>query len=122
MGRGDSFWYEVISETVSKTAEYAKWRDWLKPLMVRLAKEEYLLTVLCPVCGVEGILEQRGNSARVVHYEWVDDRRVFTRHTIKADGNSSMGTVGTDKYGNGIFSQNTRARSSVRLERRTLNP
>jgi hypothetical protein len=84
------------------------------------------LKVVCSVCGREGILEVRGNSQRVVHYEWVSDRRVFTRHTIKADGNSSMGTVGTglgtDKYGNGFFSQNTRARSSVRLERRTLNP
>jgi hypothetical protein len=40
MGRGDLFWYEVSSETVGKTAEYAKWRDWFKPLMVRLAKEE----------------------------------------------------------------------------------
>jgi hypothetical protein len=40
MGRGDLFWYEMSSETVSKTAEYAKWRDWFKPLMIRLAKEE----------------------------------------------------------------------------------
>jgi hypothetical protein len=40
MGRGDLFWYEVSSETVNKTAEYAKWRDWFKPLMVRLVKEE----------------------------------------------------------------------------------
>ena len=40
MGRGDLFWYEVSSETVGKTVEYAKWRDWFKPLMVRLAKEE----------------------------------------------------------------------------------
>jgi hypothetical protein len=84
------------------------------------------LKVLCFVCGREGILEVRGNSSRVVHYEWVNCKRIFTRHTIKADGNSSMGTmgteVGTDKYGNGFFSQNTRARSSVRLERRTLNP
>ena len=81
-----------------------------------------MLKILCSVCGREGILEVRGNSQRVVHYEWVNGRRVFTRHTVKVDGNCSMGTVGTDKYGNGIFSQNTRARSSVRLERRTLNP
>jgi hypothetical protein len=68
------------------------------------------LKVLCSVCGREGILEVRGNSQRVVHYEWVNGRRVFARHTIKADGNSGMGTVGTglgtEKVGMGVFSQN----------------
>jgi hypothetical protein len=84
------------------------------------------LKVLCPVCDKQGILEQRGNSSRVVHYEWVGGRRVFTKHTVRVNGNSSMGTVGTgmgtDKYGMGVFNETKRARSSVRLERRTLNP
>ena len=45
---------------------------------------------------------------------------------IRADGNGSMGTMGTgmgtDKCDNGIFNDSRWARSSVRLERRTLNP
>ena len=36
----------------------------------------------CPVCGREGILEQRDKSCRVVHYRYVDGKRVFTKHKI----------------------------------------
>ena len=39
MGRGNLFWYEVSSETANKTANYETWREWFKPLMVRLEKE-----------------------------------------------------------------------------------
>ena len=64
------------------------------------------MKVECPVCGVEGILEQRGNSVRVVHYRWADGKRIFSRHTVKVDGNGSKGTVGTmgtDKCDSVIF-------------------
>lgn len=65
------------------------------------------MKVLCS-CGREGILEVRGGSSRVVHYEWVDGKRIFTRHRVV--GNGGMGTVGTglgtDKDGNGFFGGN----------------
>ena len=54
------------------------------------------MKVECPVCHVQGILEQRGNSVRVIHYEYVDGKRKFVKHTVKGNGNSSMGTMGTD--------------------------
>ena len=59
------------------------------------------MKVKCPVCGVQGILERRGNSSRVVHYRWEGGKHVFTRHTVKGDGNSSMGTMGTGGKGLG---------------------
>jgi hypothetical protein len=84
------------------------------------------LKVLCPVCGVEGILEQRGNSARVLHYKgFFDGKRVYERHAVKIgvnDGSNGSKQMGINTGDMGIFSDNTRARSSVRLERRTLNP
>ena len=45
--------------------------------------------------GREGTLEVRGRSNRVVHYEYVNGKRVFTKHTVKGNGNS-MGTMGTE--------------------------
>ena len=75
------------------------------------------MKVLCPVCGVEGILEQRGNSSRVVHYEWVHGRRIFRKHTVKVNGNSSMGTMGTElgteKSNTDCFNDNLGGRSLV---------
>jgi predicted RNA-binding Zn-ribbon protein involved in translation (DUF1610 family) len=38
----------------------------------------------CPVCGRVGILEQRGNSCRVVHYRYVDGERVFTKRRVSS--------------------------------------
>jgi hypothetical protein len=40
MGRGNLFWYEVSSETVNKTPQYKAWREWFKPLMIRLEHEK----------------------------------------------------------------------------------
>ncbi len=34
MGRGERYWYEVSSETENKMDNYAKWREWWKPLML----------------------------------------------------------------------------------------
>jgi hypothetical protein len=84
------------------------------------------LKVLCPVCGVEGILEQRGNSARILHYRgFFDGKRMHERHAVKMgvnDGSNGSKQMGINKGGMGISSDNRWARSSVRLERRTLNP
>ena len=54
------------------------------------------MKVECPQCHRIGILENRVNSQRVIHYEYINGRRVFTKHLIKGNGNSSMGTMGTE--------------------------
>jgi hypothetical protein len=50
--------------------------------------------VLCSVCGSVGVLEVRGSSQRVTHYQYVNGKRIFSRHKI--DGYSDTGTVGTN--------------------------
>jgi hypothetical protein len=66
------------------------------------------LKILCPVCGVQGILEQRGNSSRVLHYKgFVDGKRIHEKHRLGiTDGNNGNKSVGTDKAGNSIFTEN----------------
>ena len=57
--------------------------------------------MVCPVCGQEGVVEQRGNSVRIVHYSWMNGKRVFMKHTVK-NGNG----------GNSVWEQKTVSRSS----------
>ncbi len=42
------------------------------------------MKIKCPICGVEGFLQQRGNSgSRVQHYEgFIDGKRVYAYHAI----------------------------------------
>jgi hypothetical protein len=81
------------------------------------------MKVLCPVCGISGFLQQRGNSSRVLHYVgYVDGKRVYKSHRMVINGNNGNQPMVINKSGMGIFNDNMRARSSVRLERRTLNP
>jgi hypothetical protein len=41
------------------------------------------MKALCSVCGVEGILQQRGNSQRIQHYEgFKEGKRVYLYHKI----------------------------------------
>jgi hypothetical protein len=64
------------------------------------------MKVECLVCGNVGILEQRGNSQRIVHYTYVEGKRTFTKHLV------SMGTtVGTD--GNRLGTENIELSSMV---------
>jgi len=51
------------------------------------------MKVECPVCGVQGILEQRGNSSRVLHYKgFFNGKRVYEKHSIK------MGVMGINRW------------------------
>ena len=59
------------------------------------------MKMVCPVCGQEGVVEQRGNSVRIVHYSWVNGKRVFMKHTVKkGTWEQHLGTV---KDFNGVF-------------------
>ena len=66
------------------------------------------MKAVCPICHRVGVVEQRGGSVRFVHYEYVDGKRIFTKHTIK-NGNrmGTMGTaLGTEKPNTSFFNQN----------------
>jgi hypothetical protein len=37
----------------------------------------------CPVCGIEGFVEKRGSSVRILHYNgFMNGRRVYEKHSI----------------------------------------
>ena len=56
------------------------------------------MKLVCPVCGIEGILESRGKSQRVLHYRgFIDGKRVYEKHSIMGvNGNKSLG-IKTDE-------------------------
>jgi hypothetical protein len=54
------------------------------------------MKVLCPICHCEGILEKRGNSKRIIHYQYIDGKRTFSKHTVNLEMGTAMGTLGTD--------------------------
>ena len=69
--------------------------------------------ILCPVCNVEGILEKRGNSERIIHYSWVNGKRIFSRHNVtdavndvKTNGNRNL-EMGTNNRFLGLIKQNS---------------
>ena|SRR5271157_1181795 len=77
------------------------------------------MKIECPQCHRIGTLETRGNSQRIVHYEYVNGKRVFKKHLIRGNGNSGMGTMGTElgteKVDNDIFSENDVGRERFEL-------
>ena len=64
------------------------------------------MKIECPVCHVQGILEQRGNSARVLHYRGIfNGKRLYEKHSDKmgvmgVNGNKLLGVKEAD---NGII-------------------
>jgi hypothetical protein len=83
------------------------------------------MKVLCPVCNTLGILEERGNSKRILHYKgFLNNKRIYEKHTLGINdseiGNKSMGI--NNPVLHSIHQSNSGVRSSVRLEHRTFNP
>jgi hypothetical protein len=64
------------------------------------------MKVICPKCNVQGILQVRGNSKRIVHYRWVDGVRVFSYHKLDTVGHRMDTVMDTEKTENSILSQN----------------
>jgi hypothetical protein len=69
-----------------------------------------------------GILEQRGNSSRVVHYRYVDGKRIFTKHTVKGTVGNNGNSMGTEKANTSFFYQNNGGRSLAWLGLRLPEP
>jgi hypothetical protein len=43
------------------------------------------LKILCPICGVEGVLQQRGNSYRIQHYQgFKNGKRNYQYHKVSS--------------------------------------
>ena len=49
------------------------------------------MKTLCPVCGVEGSLQQRGNSRRIQHYMGrKEGKRIYSYHKMDLLGRTPM--------------------------------
>ena len=69
-----------------------------------------MVKIICPVCNVEGILQVRGSSKRIVHYRWVNGKRIFSYHKLDTDMDTKMDTMDTametEKTDTSIFNDN----------------
>ncbi len=54
----------------------------------------------CPTCGIQGFIEQRGNSYRIKHYlGYHGNQRKYLIHTIGKDCMDNLGINGNQKMG-----------------------
>ena len=61
------------------------------------------MKVVCPVCNQFGILEERGNSQRIIHYQYLDGKRILTKHKVSVG--TSGNKMGTEKADPSSFSK-----------------
>ena len=55
------------------------------------------MKIKCPICGIEGFLEKRGNSYRVKHYKgYVDGKRIYVIHSLSKEHIAVLGIKGLD--------------------------
>jgi len=68
------------------------------------------MKVVCPICNVQGVLQQRGNSSRIQHYVgFKDGKRTYLYHKavgMEVNGSNGSKTVEVTKTDNSIISQN----------------
>jgi hypothetical protein len=58
------------------------------------------MKVKCPICEVEGFLEQRGNSYRIKHYvKYLGNQRKYLTHKITKDQIQTLGINGNQNLG-----------------------
>jgi hypothetical protein len=53
------------------------------------------MKALCPICGIEGFLEQRGSNARIKHYQgFSGQQRIYSCHTVTMEQLNSSESIG----------------------------
>ena len=62
------------------------------------------MKIQCPVCHVEGVLQVRGKSARVQHYQGFENgKRIYLYHKMEVNGSKFLEVK---KTGNAIILEN----------------
>ena len=95
----------------------------VKSVFLPLAPQPLFMKVECPVCGSLGVLQKRGGSLRIIHYEYNEGKRFFYQHTVttKMVTEKSKSLV-TENIKSSLSQQKRGARSSARIEHRAFNP
>ena len=75
----------------------------------------------CPVCHVEGVLQQRGNSSRIQHYVGFENgKRIYQYHSVKGmDVNGSKSGIKGEKD---VEVTKTNSALSCRMETKKAPP
>lgn len=56
-------------------------------------RDKLTMKTICPVCGEEECLQERGNSNRIQHYtKYHEGKRTFICHQMKTNGNNTLET------------------------------
>ncbi len=85
------------------------------------------MRILCSVCGIDGLVQRRGNSIRIQHYVgFKDGRRVYNYHKMEVK-NLELGLDGKFLEVNGhktVEVKNPNLGSNLKIERGMwdLNP
>ena len=66
------------------------------------------MKVLCPVCNIEGLLQQRGNSSRIQHYLGFESgKRLYSYHKLEVNGSNNGSKISeVNKSETNIFNDN----------------
>jgi hypothetical protein len=49
------------------------------------------MKIRCPICGIDGLLQQRGNSYRVQHYQGYENgKRLYLYHKVEVNGSKLL--------------------------------
>ena len=106
------------------------------------SKETVNMKIECPVCGIVGYVEKRGNSVRIKHYEGMQDNtRKYVIHSLSRDqfsllgidsnceeehsdfiGNKWESTVGINNLKSSLIKENIGGRSLAWLGHRLPKP
>jgi hypothetical protein len=65
------------------------------------------MKIECPVCHTEGVLQQRGNSYRVQHYQGFENgKRIYLYHKVKSMEVNGSQFLGVRKPSNSLNLEN----------------
>ncbi len=58
------------------------------------------MKVECPICGIQGFIEQRGNSYRIKHYVGFNGNQgKYLIHTVSKEFTNNLGINGNQNMG-----------------------
>jgi hypothetical protein len=65
------------------------------------------MKIRCPICGVEGLLQQRGNSFRVQHYQGFENsKRSYQYHKVNSMEVNGSKNMEVNNKESSVFSRN----------------
>jgi hypothetical protein len=65
------------------------------------------MKIRCPICGIDGLFQQRGNSYRVQHYQGFENgKRIYLYHKVSGVEVNGSKIMEVNKKASSFFSRN----------------